>query len=128
MAVVLANGFADACLPAFFTLNQAWRVLVPLFRRELGDLLDFFNGSNCEFYDFIGSFNVWSIDNERGMKLVAVGFGKEVPFLDITVFEHTGQWHSKVFYKQSEVYAYLHPTLVTFPRYTKTYHKWWQVE
>jgi hypothetical protein len=74
------------------------------------DLWGLFNGGKEVFEEFIFSFNTWAATNSWGMKLISCGFGKSVTYLDLTIFEHEGQWHSKIYCKPTDVHAYLHPS------------------
>ena len=110
MAVVFANALMGAFFQAFFVTYPQWIGYLSLFRRFLDDVFGFWFGSKATFDEFVTSLNSFSTIAGWGIQFDLTGWGKTVNYLDVEVFLYGNQWHTRLYYKPTDVHAYLDPT------------------
>ena len=109
MAFVYANTFMCRIFLQFLAEHPHWASVIPFLRRMLDDSFGFF-GDETSTKAMVSSLNSWSIRKGYKVQFVFTGFGKEVNFLDLGIYlNRRSEWHSRVYSKDTDVHAYLHP-------------------
>eukprot|EP00974_Lingulodinium_polyedra_P049329 4740898-Lingulodinium_polyedra.AAC.1 len=109
-SVTLANCFMSFLLQDFLAARPQWLPFIDLLCRFLDDLLGFWRGSRSSFDDFFADLNHWSTVSGHQVQFELTCFGQPAPFLDIELYRNASNvWHTRVFYKRSDVHAFLSP-------------------
>ena len=108
-APVFATGFMGKFVSEFFGDLPQWLELIPFWRRLLDDIVGWWHGTKQQFEEFVNVLNGWSSANGWAIQFEISGFGKNVAFLDTEVYYEAGNWETKLFYKTTDLHAYLNP-------------------
>ena len=107
-SVILANVFMSFFFAEFFRAFPHWAANLPFFRRFLDDIFGFWNGTAMLFVCFVSHLNSWSKSQGYGIEFEITGFGAPLSFLDMEAYASSGSWQTRLYYKPTDLHAYLY--------------------